>query len=189
MGSMLRWTIAVAALVGASPLEARAQMSMGSFNGFLTGHVGAITGGEVDEPRLAAGVSVAVLEANGWGAEIDFGHTSDATSGRQIVDATSYMVNGIWMRPAGLVRPFGLAGAGVLQVNGCDFPCNRAARTYDLGLNAGGGVLIMPHDSFGLRADLRYLFSSADHRDLNRPDNFQFWRVSFGATFNWAIAP
>lgn len=189
MTAMLRWTLAVAALVCASPLDARAQMSMGSFSGYFTGHIGAITGGEIAEPRVAAGASVAVHESNGWGAELDFGHSSDATSGRQFVDVTSYMVNGIWTRPIGVIRPFALGGAGVLQVNGCDFPCNRAARTYDFGLTAGGGVFVMAHDSFGVRADARYIFASADHRDLNRPDNFNFWRVSIGATFSWAIAP
>ena len=189
MKSMWKWPMVVAALVCGSAIDARAQMSMGSFSGYLTGHLGAIAGGEVDEERLALGVSVAVHEGNGWGAELDLGHTSDATSGRQYLDVTSYTVNGAWTRPAGLVRPFGLAGVGIVQVNGCDFPCNRPARTYDFGLTTGGGVFIMPHDAFGLRADVRYFFTSADHFDLNRPDNFNFWRVSFGATFSWAIAP
>jgi hypothetical protein len=94
------------------------------------------------------------------------------------------------MRPDGLVRPFGVGGAGVLQVNGCDdSPCNVPARTYDLGVNIGAGAFVMLNDVAGLRADARYVFSSADHVDLRRPDNFNYWRVSIGATFTWAIAP
>jgi len=186
---MLMWTTAVAALVCASPGDARAQMSMGSFKGFLTGHVGVITGGEVDDDRPAAGASVAVLEGTGWGAELDFGHGKDALSGRQLLDVTTYMVNVAWVRPEGLIRPFGAGGVGILQVDGCDTPCNRSARTYDFGLNAGGGVFIAPHDAFAFRADVRYFFTAADHRDLNRPDNFNFWRISIGATYMWAISP
>lgn len=189
MKRMLMWTMAVAALLGASPIEARAQMSMGSFKGLLTGHIGAASAGDVDNARATVGASVAVHEENGWGAEIDFGHTADADSGRQVLDLTSYMVNAAFTRPNGLVRPFGVAGAGILQINGCNSPCNRAARTYDLGVTAGAGVYVVTHDAFAFRADARYFFSSAEHRDLNRPDNFAYWRFSFGATYMWAIAP
>jgi opacity protein-like surface antigen len=181
--------LAVVALIAASPLEARAQNLAGLFKGSLTGHVGAVAGGEVDEARATLGVSIAVHEDNGWGAEIDFGHTADALAGRQILDLTSYMVNAVWVKPDGLFRPFGLAGFGVLQVNGCDSPCNQPARTYDLGFNAGAGTYFVVNDSAALRGDVRYFFSGGDHPDLRRPDSFNFWRISIGATFTWAIAP
>jgi len=183
---MAVWTIAVLALTA---IDARAQGGIGRFQGFLTGHVGAISGGDISSARATFGASVAVHEDNGWGAEIDFGHTSDALSGQQILDVTNYMVNAIWIRPAGLVRPFGIGGAGILGVNGCDAPCNVPARTYDFGANVGGGAFVMLSDIAGFRADARYVFSSADHADLHRPDNFNYWRISIGATFSWAIAP
>jgi hypothetical protein len=182
---MLVWIIAVLALTAG---EARAQAA-GSFTGFLTGHAGAITGGDLSAARATLGVSVAVHENSGWGAEIDFGHASDATADRQILDVTSYMVNATWMRPSGLIRPFGVAGAGILQVDGCDAPCNRPAQTYDFGLNAGAGAFALLNDVVGLRADVRYIVTSADHPDLSRPANFNYWRVTFGATFIWALAP
>ena len=186
MTRMLLWTVA---LCVAGAIEASAQSSRGTYTGFLTGHVGAVTGGDVSEPRATLGVSVAVHEQTGWGAEIDFGHASDAAAARQVLDVTSYMVNAIWARPEGLIRPFGLAGAGILQVNGCDSPCNIPARTYDLGVSAGGGAFVTLNDVAALRADLRYFWASADHVDLRRPDNFNYWRVTFGATFIWALAP
>ena len=183
------WIVAIAvACVAASAIEARAQ-AIGSFKGFLTGHVGAISGGDISSARATLGASVAVHDDTGWGAEIDFGRTADASAGRQILDVTSYMVNAIWIRPAGQIRPFGIGGVGVLQVNGCDSPCNVPARTYDFGANIGGGAFLMLSDVAGLRADARYVFSSADHPDLHRPDNFNYWRISIGATFSWAIAP
>lgn len=180
------WALVAVAL---SVVDASAQMSMGSFKGYLTGHVGAIGGPDLSERKLAGGGSVSVQEANGWGAEFDFGHTTDVVSGAQILDVTSYMFNGAWIKPTGLIRPFALAGGGVLQVNGCDAPCTRAARTYDFGLSAGGGAYVAIHDMFGIRADARYFYSSADHADLRRPSDFSFWRVSLGATFMWTIAP
>lgn len=186
MRRVVVYAIACLALTAA---DARAQMTMGSFKGYLTGHVGAITGPDLTNEKLAIGASVSVQEQNGWGAELDFGHSSDVVSGRQVLDVTTYTVNGSWVRPRGLVRPFGLAGGGVMQVNGCDAPCNRPARTYDLGLTAGGGAFVVLHDLFGLRGDARYFFSSADHPDLRRPENFSFWRISIGATFMWAVLP
>ena len=184
-GRILVWSLALLALMAA---DTRAQ-GVGSFKGFLTGHVGAITGGDISSARATLGASVAVHEDNGWGAEIDFGHTSDAVSGRQILDVASYMVNAVWLRPEGLIRPFGAAGVGILNVNGCDSPCNRDAKTHDLGMSFGGGAFYMLSDVAALRADVRYLFSPADHLDLSRPDNFRYWRVSVGATYAWAIAP
>jgi hypothetical protein len=183
------WITAIAvAFVAAGAIDARAQ-ALGTFKGFVTGHVGAISGGDISSARATVGASVAVHEESGWGAEIDFGHTADVLAGRQILDVTSYMVNAIWMRPDGLVRPFGVGGAGILQINGCDSPCTGPARTHDFGLNAGAGAFVMLSDFAGLRADARYVFTSADHVDLRRPDNFNYWRVSFGATFSWVMAP
>ena len=186
---MKRMLCLAVALVAAAAAEARAQGGIGTFNGALTGHVGAITGGDISEARSALGLSLAVFEDNGWGAELDFGHSSDALAGVQILDVTSYMVNAVWARPEGLIRPFALTGIGVLQVNGCDSPCNQAARTYDLGFNLGAGTSVVLNDYLALRADARYFVAGADHPDLNRPDNFNYWRLSFGATFRWAIAP
>lgn len=190
MQRKLLWSIAIAVLVASGASEARAQTSgIGSFKGYLTGHLGAIAGGDVDEARATAGASVSVHEDTGWGAEIDFGHSADAESGRHVLDVTSYMVNAQWIKPVGQLRPYGLLGAGVLQLNGCASPCTGDARTSDFGANVGAGVLFMLSDYLALRGDARYLFSTADHSDLGRPDGFNYWRVSFGATFIWAIAP
>jgi hypothetical protein len=177
----------VAIVVTAS--DARAQMTFGTFKGLLTGHVGAIAGGDVSGERLAAGVSVAVHENTGWGAEIDFGHSSDATVGSQILDVTTYTVNAAWLKPEGLIRPTFVIGAGAFQVNGCGASCTLPSRTYDFGVSVGGGAFVVLNEVAALRADARYFFSSADHPDLGRPDGLAFWRVSIGATFIWAIVP
>ena len=100
------------------------------------------------------------------------------------------MVNASWVRPDGRIRPFGMAGARHHAGRRLRLAVQpRRRRTYDFGLNVGGGVFAVLNDIVGVRGDVRYFFASADHPDLARPDNFGFWRISFGATFMWAIAP
>ena len=181
--------LGVCAVIAASAGEARAQMTFGTFKGYLTGHVGMVSGGDVTNERMAAGASVAVYESNGWGAEIDFGRSTDVDTNAHPLNLTSYMVNAGWVKPAGRVRPFAGAGAGFLQVDGCATPCGSNSRTYDLGMSLGGGAFVALTDYAALRADARYFVSFTDHPELGRPDNLSFWRLSIGATFMWAIVP
>jgi opacity protein-like surface antigen len=182
-------SIATIVVLLAGVSTAQAQNPMGSFRGFFTPFVGAATGGEVTEANMLFGASVSVQEQDGWGAELDFAHSADTEAGGQELDVTTYMVNASWIKPAGMIRPFGIAGGGVMQMNGCAAPCARASRTYDFGLTAGAGVLAVLNDVVGVRGDVRYFATAADHPDLGRPDNFNFWRVSLGVTLMWAILP
>jgi hypothetical protein len=186
---MIRLVATMAFLCAAASAAHAQSRAMGTFGGFFTPYVGASAGGEITQPRMTFGGSVSVQEQDGWGAEVDFAHTPDTEAGRQVLDLTTYMVNASWIQPVGSIRPFVVAGGGVMQINGCDAPCNRAATTYDFGWSAGGGVLALLNDTIGVRGDVRYFFSSADHVDLRRPDNFSFWRVAIGATLMWAILP
>jgi len=181
--------LGVCVAIVASANDAHAQMSMGTFQGFLTGHVGAVTGGDVTSARMVAGASMAVHEASGWGAEIDFGRATDVGAPRQLLDLTSYFVNAAWVKPRGTVRPFGLAGAGIMQIDGCVLPCRIDPRTYELGVSIGGGTYVTVTDFAALRADARYFMSTADHPELSRPGNLAFWRLTVGATFMWVIVP
>lgn len=183
-------SIAALAFVVISAPAAHAQnRAMGTFGGFFTPFVGIVAAGEVTQARSTFGASVSVQEQDGWGAEFDFAHAGDTEAGGQVLDLTTYMVNASWIKPAGVIRPFGVAGGGVMQIDGCDAPCNRAATTYDFGLSAGAGVMALLNDTVAVRGDARYFFSSADHVDLGRPDNVSFWRVSIGVTLMWAILP
>lgn len=189
MRRILGMFFAVAAVVGMTAGEARAQMTMSSFKGYLTGHVGAVTAGDVSEGNPAFGVSVSVQEGSGWGAELDVARTDDVeVAGTQVLDVNTYMVNAAWVRPLGRIRPFGVGGVGVMQVDGCAF-CGREATTYDLGFTAGGGVHVILNDWAAVRGDARYIWTGADHPDLGRPANFKFWRLSAGFTFMWAVLP
>jgi hypothetical protein len=181
--------LGVCLLIVASASDARAQMTMGTFRGYFTGHIGVLTGGEVTSARTAAGASVAVHESGGWGAEVDFGRSTEVSTSGPVLDFTTYFVNAAWVKPVGVFRPFGSGGVGILQIDGCGAPCGLEARTYDLGFSAGAGVFATVSEVVGLRGDVRYFYSGGDHPELNRPSNLGFWRVSIGATFLWAIVP
>ena len=47
--------LGVCAVLAMSAGEARAQMTFGTFKGYLTGHVGVVSGGDVTSERMAAG--------------------------------------------------------------------------------------------------------------------------------------
>ena len=162
-------------------------MSFGTFHGYLTGHIGSVLGADVDDPRVTGGASVSVQETTGWGAEFDFGRTTNAESAGHDFDVTTYMFNMTFIRPSANLRPFAAVGGGIYQVDGCS--CGQSARTHDLGLSAGGGVFLLANDVIGMRADARYFWSSGDHRDLGRPENMSHWRLSVGFTYLWAMAP
>lgn len=182
------WLTSIVLVVAASGSAQAQSRAMGSFGGYFTPFVGVTTGGEVSEPRINFGASIAVQEQNGWGAELDFGHSSDVEAGALVLNATTYMVNASWMRPVGVIRPFAIAGGGVVQLDGCG-NCGRPSRTFDLGWTVGAGVLARANDWIGVRGDARYFFASADHFDLQRPDNFSFWRISAGVTLMWVMLP
>jgi hypothetical protein len=180
--------MAVALVLAASATAQGQSRAMGSFGGYFTPYLGVVTGGEVTEPRLTFGASVAVQEQSGWGAELDVAHAGDVESGALALNATTYMINASWVKPEGTIRPFAVAGAGIVQLEGCG-SCNRASTTYDLGWTAGGGLFALINEYVAVRGDARYYFASADHFDLQRPDNFSFWRVSAGVTLMWVMVP
>jgi opacity protein-like surface antigen len=188
MKRMLVFAVCVTGWLTAGAAPAAAQ-GMGAFHGYFTGQVGWAAGGDLSSTVFTPGAVVSVQEENGWGAEFDFGYSADADAGPQLLDVATYMFNASWVQPRGNLRPFGSVGAGLMQVDGCDSPCTRPAMTYDLGVNFGGGAFYTLNDAVGLRGDVRYFRTLADHADLNRPSKFGFWRVSLGVTLMWAFLP
>lgn len=181
--------VAVTAAVLLLPGTAGAQLSMKPLTGLGTVHVGVTSGGNVGTSASAGG-SVAVVEENGLGAEIDFGFGAGADSQLGPSGSVqSYMVNFIGVRPVGRIRPFVTVGGGALRVNnGCAVDCARTLSWTDWGWNGGAGAFVVMNDWLALRGDVRYLGALANHPDPDRPRGFDYWRVSVGATFVWAVA-
>jgi hypothetical protein len=188
MKRTLGWVMAVGVLVAAGAHDAQAQMSMGSFHGYLTGHFDGVLGADVSETTAGGGLSVSMQETTGWGAEADFGRATNVTVGSVELAITTYMANMSFVTPYKRVRPFAIVGGGVSQVSGC-LACNHASTTYDLGFNGGAGVFLLANDIIGVRADARYFWSAGDHRDLGRPEHLSHWRLSIGLTYLWTDAP
>jgi hypothetical protein len=182
------WAMAVGVLVAAGARDAQAQMSMGSFHGYLTGHFNGVLGADVSNASPGGGLSVSMQETTGWGAEMDFGRSTNVEVDALALDISTYMLNMSFVTPYKRVRPFAIAGGGLTQVEGC-LACSRPSTTYDLGLTGGAGVFLLANDVVGVRADARYFWSAGDHPDLGRPEHLSHWRISIGVTYLWTVAP
>jgi opacity protein-like surface antigen len=173
-------------LVAAS--EARAQLSMRPLNGAATVHVGSTTGGNVSGARFTLGGSVSVVEATGWGAEFDFGFANgddNGTPDRANIQTFTLNLIGIW--PTGRIRPFVIAGAGGMRLDGCGGCADRA--WTDWAFTAGGGAQYILNPMVALRGDVRFFTGLQEHSELTKPDDFDFWRISVGVALLWNVVP
>jgi opacity protein-like surface antigen len=181
--------VVTALLVVCAAGSAHAQ-SRFNFTGLLTGHVGVSATNDVSDRSLTPGVSMAVLDDNGVGVELDIAHAPDFDTARFTKSGiTSAMLSVIAMRPYERVRPFGLVGAGVMRVTGTALDGLASVARTEVGWNAGGGTLFMVNDAFALQGDVRYMRLFSRHDDLPLEGNgvLDFWRTSIGVTFAWPI--
>jgi opacity protein-like surface antigen len=170
------------------PQPVEAQMSSRTFRGAATGHLG-WTGADEQSASFTLGGSVAVVEELGWGAEFDFGSALGDGGRDGQAEVQSYMLNlgRIW--PKGTFRPFAFAGFGVLRFRGCVDDCLQTGDWTDWGYTVGLGTHYLFNDTFGVRGDVRYFAALADHPDPSRPRDVAYWRVAFGVSYLWSIAP
>ena len=168
------------------PLVASAQPN---YTGLATVFVGGAHGGDVDDGGWTAGVSTAIVESNGFGAEVDLSHVFDF-NGDSYDDssATTLMVNatGVWNKPLARLRPYIVGGLGVLRLRACAPGC---VTHTDWAFDAGGGAFVMLSDWWAVRGDLRYFSYFDRHPQIPLLDNghFDFWRFSAGITVLWPI--
>jgi hypothetical protein len=181
--------IAVCLLCG--PSRAVAQGSGYLFTGMLTGHIGAARGGDVRDAATTVGISMAVIDLNGLGAEVDIAHTSAVDEDFFLSDTsvTSFMLSFIALYPHDTIRPFLTVGAGALHVRTPPVPGHSTVGRTEAGWNAGGGLHFGINDVLAVRGDVRYfrLFDRPDQFVLRDTGFFNYWRTSIGATFNWPI--
>lgn len=178
------WIVGALCLLAVGAGEARAQGSV--FRGLATASIGSTFGGDVDGASITPGVSVAVIEESGWGAEMDLAFAGDTGPAGAGADLTMLLVNLHWMSPRGDLRPYATGGAGAVAVHGCLSACSRVTTTWEAGLDVGGGLLYRFTDIIGFRGDARYTWLPGD---THGPEKFGFWRASVGVTFQWAIIP
>jgi hypothetical protein len=182
--------ILVLVLIGA-PAAADAQ-GRNEFTGFTAVYLGVAAGGDVADAGLTPGLSLAVVDRNGFGAEVDLSHASQFDDDRFAESGiTSLTLNAtwIWLQQDALVQPYVLGGAGLLRVRACAADCAPAVSRTDWAMDAGGGAFVIINETIGVRGDVRYFRFLQRHRDLPLTDNgfFDFWRTSVGVVFSWPV--
>jgi opacity protein-like surface antigen len=181
--------IAVIALVLACTAS-RADAQSFNFTGIVTGHLGIAAGNDVRDPTLTAGASMAVLDDNGIGAELEIAHVNDFDSTRFADSSvTSGMLNFMAMRPHLTIRPFVVVGAGVMRLQVRVFEGQPSVSRTEPGWAAGGGVVYMVNEVLGIRGEARYFRHFSQHADvpLTGDGVLDFWRTSVGITLAWPI--
>jgi hypothetical protein len=169
-----------------------AQQPRNAITGFATVFGGISFAGDVEDPGWTPGASVAIVESNGFGAEVDFSHSFRFDNDRFTESGiTSLMLNftGIWNDPAALIRPYFVVGAGLIRVRACVADCRLDAHRSDFGFDAGAGVFVLVDEIVGVRGDVRYFRYADRHSDFPLTDDsfFDFWRVTGGVTFSWPV--
>ena len=161
-----------------------------AFTGSITAHLGAAHGGDVRDSSLTPGASMAVVDDNGVGVELDVAHTPDFDE-LSFVDSsiTSLMLNVIGMYPHPAFRPFVIAGVGVIRTRAAVFAGQTPVSRTDLGYSLGGGLQYMFNELIGVQGDMRYFRYFQRRTDLPILNSglFDYRRTSFGVTLAWPI--
>ena len=135
----------------------------------LTGFGGVAFGGVTDRSRGTYGGSLGFLGGGVFGFEIEaattpefFGNASSNVFTNNNV--LTLMGNLLLAAPAGPVRIYGTAGAGLMKTRLEDPDRLFSIDSNDFGINVGGGLIVYVSNHVGLRGDVRYF------RDLQDAD-------------------
>lgn len=185
---MRRLTIAavmVLALAGAAPAHAQV---------FFSPITGATFGNDAPATKFSTGAALSFL-GKAAGFEFELGYTPDFFNQQNdfaiIADSNVTTFSGNLLVGLGhaRVRPYGIAGLGLIRsrINATDlFEGNS---TNDFGVNVGAGVIGMITDRVGIRGDLRYFRSLQDPSNDNDLDvtlgKFDFWRGGASLIFRF----
>ena len=196
--------IAAMALV-AAPRQASADWTLTPFVGWNFGSSAEINGGSAGsrfsdkfEKKIDYGVSLTGMGAGPVGFEVDFGYspnffeTSTTGNGFQLAsnsNVTTLTGNLVVGAPSGRVRPYAVAGVGLIRTKLQDFGETFDINTKnDLGFDIGAGVMGFFSHNVGLRGDVRYFrgFRGTDENVTGlTASDFKFWRGSIGLSLKF----
>ncbi len=138
------------------------------------------------------GASFTLLARHLVSAELDFSYShnffgsSDTLSRNNLISTSADAIVGPWFRTGiGRVRPYALAGGGYMRglvSNRRRFGWTDTVKNLALA-EAGGGVLWLFNDSFGVRADVRYrwgLGAKEDEGDYGSFDKWTYMKTTVG---------
>ena len=160
------------------------------FTGIVTGHLGASAHGDVRDWTVTPGASMAVVDENGLGVELDASYAGDFDDA-QFSDSSigTVMLNFTFVYPHERLRPFMTAGAGFMRVKATPLPGTTSVADTDVSWSLGGGLLYMLNEALGVRGDVRYFrqFGRQDVLPLGSNGALNFVRYSFGVSYSWPL--
>jgi opacity protein-like surface antigen len=193
-----------AVLWGANPRPAAADWTLTPFVGWNFGGSANVNGSGSTfsnkfEKKLDYGVSLTGMGAGSVGFELDLGYSPNffesspaATNAFRFTNTsnvTTLTGNLVIGGHSGAVRPYALAGVGLLRTNVQDFAGLFSASTKnDFGLDVGGGVMGFFSRNVGLRGDVRYFRGfrgTSDNAAGLALSDFKFWRGSLGLSLKF----
>ena len=190
----------------AAPRTASADWTFTPFIGWNFGSSAEVNGSggpgfkDKFEKKINYGASLMATGAGPLGFEVDFGYspnffeTSTTGSGFEFTsksNVTTLMGNLVIGSNAGGVRPYAVAGVGLLRTNLQDIDETFDVNSKnDFGLNVGGGVMGFFSNNVGIRGDVRYFrgfrgTSDSDNLTGIALGDFKFWRGSVGVSFKF----
>lgn len=174
-------------LAGALPSRADAQA-------FLTPFAGVTFNGDAPAKKLTYGGGLTFM-GKAAGLDLDLGYTPDFfnQNDADVVlvgdnNVTTVMASLVVGPGVGPVRPYGVAGVGLIRsrIDGGDI--FDAVSTNDFGVNAGVGVLGKMGGHAWIRGEVRYFRSLQDPSSDGDLDvtlgKFDFWRGTIGVSFS-----
>jgi opacity protein-like surface antigen len=164
----------------------------GFVNPFLDYHFGGDsvcpTALKCDTARVNLGVSVGALGAVvGFEEDFSFGNNFFGTEPLLSSDVVTLMSNLLIAPKIGPVRPYGVAGIGLIRTTSSSTLANIVVSdSNNVGYDLGGGLMIFFGRHVGVRADIRGYRSLQDLKlfGLQVPDTkLQFGRANGGLVF------
>jgi opacity protein-like surface antigen len=137
------------------------------------------------DKRVNAGVSAGAV-GNLFGLEEEMAYAPDIFGDTPGISSSVFtlMINGLLIPKAGPLRPYALAGMGLIRTH-VELTTAGTFATPDsnFGWDAGGGLIGFVSRRLGARGDLRYFRSAQDTAvvGFTLPDSkLDFWRASAG---------
>ena len=178
-------------LVTSAALIALACAAPARADGFLTPFYGFNFGG--DQGAGCPSLTNCQTHRSDWGVsfgggslvgfEEDIGYSKNffgetPTSDNAVLTVMSNVLIGV---PAGPVRPYVLAGVGLIRPHFHDLSSLTDFQSNSFGWDVGGGVNLYFSQSVGVRGDLRHMrtFDDIDFGFFNN-QKLDFWRASVG---------
>jgi hypothetical protein len=189
-------------MIGRSVLAMSAVMLLGATSAraevIVTPFAGVAFGGLTERTRGTYGVALGFLGGGVVGFEAEFATTPEffgdsATAGAFTKNNVVTLMGSVLLAvPAGPVRLYGAAGAGLMKSRIQAADVFFDVYSSDFGINVGGGLIGYIGSHVGLRADIRYF---RDLSDLNPSGELpeldlslgkvNYWRAVGGLTFKF----